>query len=146
MAQYHVSGQTRSIGTALDTVGRAWDAFIGLDIDGVVVEMSSDIQTDMTNFYGWLDDRVYSGHEGFRRFIALWLEGWERYEAGLSEIVEVVPGCVLCLSWQRAFGADSHVPVEMELAQIVTVNDKGQITRMELWSDREAARAEALRR
>ena len=122
-----------------------WDAYIAGDVDGVIAYMAPSLELDMTNFEGWPEDGVYYGHAGFRRFIGEWLAGWERYEAGLDEIVEVAPGRVLTYSRQRGYGVGSHVPVEMEFATITTLA-ADLIARLELWSDRPAAREEALRR
>jgi hypothetical protein len=130
---------------ATDVVRVAWDAYIAGDIDGVLTQVLPSAETDLTNFEGWPEDPIYHGHAGFRRFITDWLAGWERYEAGVDEHVEVSAGCVLTFSWQRGYGVGSHVPVEMELAQIATVRDS-LIERLEIWSSREAARAEAVRR
>jgi SnoaL-like domain len=133
------------MGVAQDVARSAWDAYFAGDIDAVVDQMASDVEIHMSNYQGWPEDAVYYGQSGFRRFIEGWLAGWERYEAGLDELIEVSPGCILTWSWQRAYGAGSHVPVEMHLAGIATVRGD-RIARLELWSDREAARAEALRR
>ena len=123
----------------------AWTAYIAGDLDGVVAHMTPGVEIDLTSFEGWPEDPVYDGHDGFKHWITEWLAGFESYEAGFDSITEVRPGVVLVYSWQRAYGAGSHVPVEMELAQITTVRD-GLIARMEVWSDRDAAREEALRR
>jgi hypothetical protein len=128
-----------------DVVKAAWDAYIAGDLDGVVARMEPSVAIDLTNFEGWPEDSVYHGHAGFLRWITEWLAGFERYEAGVEEPVEASPGCVLTFSWQRGYGAGSHVPVEMELAQVTTVRGR-LIARMEIWSDREAARAAAFRR
>ena len=130
---------------AVDVVQAAWDAYFAGDIEGVIAHLSPSVETDLTRFEGWPEDSVYYGQAGFRRFITDWLAGWERYEAGLDELVEPSPGCVLTLSWQRGYGAGSQVPVEMQLAEIFTL-DGDRIVRMELWSNRDAARDEALRR
>ena len=130
---------------ALDVAQAAWDAYFAGDIEGVVSALSPDVETDLTHYEGWLEDPVYYGHDGFRRFSLGWLDGWERYEAGLHELVEVSPTCVFTRSWQRGYGVGSHVPVEMHLAAISTF-ERDKVVRFELWSDAEAARAEALRR
>jgi ketosteroid isomerase-like protein len=127
---------------AAATVGRAWEAYIAGDIDALLTVLSPDVEFVLTHFEGWPEDDVYHGHAGVRRFLGDWLAGWERYEAGVDEITEATAARVLTLSWQRGYGAGSHVPVEMRLAHVTTVRD-GAIARHELWSDREAARAAA---
>jgi ketosteroid isomerase-like protein len=133
------------MGVALDVVGAGWNAYFAGDAEGVIALMSEDVEIDMTNYEGWPEDPVYHGHAGFRRFMDGWLASWEEYEAGLHEIEEVSSGCVFTVSWQRGSGAGSRVPVEMTLAGIAEVRDN-RIVRLELWSDRHAARVEALRR
>jgi ketosteroid isomerase-like protein len=133
------------MGVALDVVGAGWNAYFAGDVEGVIALMAEDIEVDLTNYDGWPEDPVYYGHAGFRRFMEGWLAMWERYEAGLHEIEEVSPGRVFTVSWQRGYGAGSRVPVEMTLAEIQEVRDN-RLVRMELWSDRRAARLAALRR
>jgi ketosteroid isomerase-like protein len=133
------------MGAASDLAQAAWDAYFAGDIDATIASASPDVEIDLTHYEGWPEDGVYYGHAGFRRFITDWLAGWERYEAGLHELVELSPTCVFTRSWQRGHGAGSQVPVEMELAEIATFAD-GQMVRFELWSDCDAARADALRR
>jgi ketosteroid isomerase-like protein len=133
------------MGVALDVVGAGWNAYFAGDVEGVIALMAEDVEIDLTNYEGWPEDAVYYGHAGFRRFMEGWLASWERYEAGLHEIEEMSPVCVFTVSWQRGYGAGSRVPVEMTLAEIATVKD-GLLARFELWSDRHAARVEAVRR
>jgi hypothetical protein len=83
-----------------------------------------------TSFEGSPDDSVYYGHAGLRRFIQEWLAGWERYEAGAEEYLDIDNERVLVLCWQRGFGSGSQVPVEMDFAQLVTLKG-GLIRRMQ---------------
>ena len=130
---------------AVDVARAGWDAYFAGDIEGVIAMMFAEIETDLTRFEGWPEDPVYYGHDGFRRFITEWLAGWDRYEAGLHELVETSPGCIFTISWQRGYGSGSQVPVEMNLAEIITIRDS-RLARLELWSDVDLARAEALAR
>ena len=91
----------------------------------------------MTHFQGWIEDQIYCGHDGARRFMHDWAGTWEDYEVGIKQYVESGDR-VLSLSWQRGAGAGSHVPVELDLAQIATVRG-GLIVRFEVWSDCGAA-------
>ena len=73
----------------------AWNAYVAGDLDGVVSHMAPSVEVDMTNFVGWPEDAIYYGHSGFKRFITEWIGGFERYEAGVDDLIEVSPGCVL---------------------------------------------------
>ena len=129
----------------MEIVRMAWAAYIAGDLDGVVEHFAPDVEVDMTNLAGWLEDDVYCGHAGFRRFISEWFAPFDRHENGVDEFIDLTPECVVTFPWQRAYGADSHVPVEMRVANVFTLRN-GKVVRIEMWSDQEAARAEALRR
>jgi ketosteroid isomerase-like protein len=129
----------------LEVVQLAWAAYIAGDLDAVVEHFAPDVEVDQKHLTGWLEDDVYHGHAGFRRFVDEWFAPFERHENGVDEFIDVTPECVVTLSWQRAYGAGSHVPVEMRVANVFTLRN-GKIARIEMWSDHEAARVEAFKR
>jgi hypothetical protein len=120
-------------------------AYSAQELDQMVMHIAPSGVFDMTHFEGWPDAPLYHGHAGFRQFAVDWLSQFDQYEAGIDESIEVSPGCVLINAWQRAYGRGSQVPVEMQFALVFTVSD-GVISRLEGWSDRREARADALRR
>ena len=129
----------------VEVVRRGWDAWIRGDIDALFKTFHPAVEWDTTNYEGWPEDEVYRGHDGVRRFFEEWLASWDRYETGVEEYIDAGGDRVLVLCWQRGFGPDSQAPVQMDFAQLCTVQD-GLILRMEAYSDRsEALEAVGLR-
>jgi ketosteroid isomerase-like protein len=122
----------------VEVVRRAWNAWISGDLSALFAMFDPEVVWDTTNFVGWPEDDVYSGSEGVRRFFEAWLAGWESYEAGVDEILDVDDVRVLVLCWQRGIGPGSRVPVEMDFAQLCTLR-RGRIWRMDAYSDRRSA-------
>ena len=124
----------------VDVVRRAWDCWIAGDMDQLFTFFHPEVVWSTTNFEGWPEDDVYQGHDGVRRFFEQWRASWDRYEAGIHEIVDAGGDDVLVFCWQRGYGSGSQVPVEMDFGQATTVRD-GLIQRMDAYSDPDAARA-----
>ena len=122
----------------VEVVRSAWDAWTQGDFDALFKTFDPTVEWTTTNYVGWPEDDVYSGHEGVRRFFEEWRDSWERYEAGADEFLDAGDHQVLVLCWQRGVGRDSHVPVEMEFAQVCTLRG-GLILRMDAYSDRPSA-------
>jgi ketosteroid isomerase-like protein len=119
-------------------VRRAWDAWMRGDLDAQFETFDPAVEWTTTNYFGWPEDDVYSGHAGVRRFFEEWLASWERYEAGVEEILDVDEDRVLVLCWQRGVGPGSQAPVEMDFAQLCTLR-RGLVCRVDAYSDRQAA-------
>jgi hypothetical protein len=131
---------------AVDVATAALGAFNARDLDRLATYLAPSVVLDTTHIDGWPEDPLYHGHAGFLQFVREWLEPFDRYELDIEEQSEVSPGWVLTYYRQRAFGASSQVPVEMDdPAMVITVSD-GLITRVEIWSDRGEARAATLQR
>lgn len=122
----------------VEVVRRGWEAWTSGDIDALFAVCSPEIEWDTTNFEGWLEADVYRGHAGVRRFLEDWLSTWERFESGVEKYIDVGDDRVLVLCWQRGFGAGSHAPVEMDWAQICTL-ERGLVCRAEVYASREDA-------
>ncbi len=90
------------------------------DLDCLFGLLDPAIEWDLTHFE-WPESNQYHGHDGVRRFFEEWLASWERYESGAESYRSADRDRVLVFCWQRAFGPDSHAPVEMDWAQIFTV-------------------------
>ena len=129
----------------VEVVRRGWEAWIGGDVDALFEIFHPAVEWDTTNYEGWPEDEVYRGHDGLRRFFEEWRASWDRYETGVEEYIDAGGDRVLVLCWQRGFGSDSQVPVQMEYAQLCAVQD-GLVRRMDVYSDRsEALEAVGLR-
>ena len=122
----------------VELVRRGWDAWIRGDMDALFEVFHPDVEWNTTHYEGWPEDDVYCGHDGVRRFFGEWLGSWERYETGVEEYLDAEGDRVLVLCWQRGFGPGSHVPVQMDFAQLCTLQD-GLIRRMDAYSDRAEA-------
>src|SRR5215204_1156091 len=130
----------------VEIVRRVWDAWISGDLDALFEVFDPSIEWDATRLEGWPEDEVYYGHDGVRRFLEDWLASWERYEAGVEEYIDAGDDRVLVVCWQRGYGPGSHVPVQMDWAQICRLK-RGLVYRLEAYSDRdEALKAVGLRR
>ncbi len=122
----------------VEIVRRGWEAWAEGDLDTLFELFDPAAEWHTTNLLGWPEDDVYYGHEGIRRFFEEWLASWERYEAGVEEYLDAGDGRVLVICWQRGYGPGSHVPVQMDFAQICTLKG-GLVTRLEAYSDRDEA-------
>jgi mannose-6-phosphate isomerase-like protein (cupin superfamily)/ketosteroid isomerase-like protein len=122
----------------VEVVKNGWAAWIRGDLDAVLEVFDPAVEWDTTQLDGWPEDDVYYGHEGVRRFLEEWLGIWERFESGVEEYLEADGDRVLVICWQRGFGPRSHVPVQMDWAQICTLKN-GLICRLEAYSDRHEA-------
>jgi ketosteroid isomerase-like protein len=120
----------------VELVRRAWEAWIRGDTDALLDYCDTAVEWGTTE--RWPEDDVYYGHEGVRRFLQQWRASWEHYETGVEEFIDLDDDRVLVLCWQRGFGPDSHVPVQMDWAQITTLK-RGLLVRLEAYSDRRVA-------
>ena len=119
---------------------RAWEAWLRGDFAALFECFDPEIEWDTTTFGGWPEVGVYCGHDGVRRFFDEWLASWERFESGVDEYLDAGEDRVLVLAWQRAYGPGSHVPVEMEWAQLCTLRD-GLVVHIAAYGDRNEALA-----
>jgi ketosteroid isomerase-like protein len=86
---------------------------------------------------------VYHGHEGVRRFIRQFLEGWSDVQTELSEFI-VAGDRVLVLLTLKTRGRSTGLEVAEQIAHLWTVNN-GKATRLDYFGDIGEAR-QALRR
>jgi ketosteroid isomerase-like protein len=77
----------------------------------------------------------YRGRAEFERWMLQWQEAWSEITMEVRG-VEQFGDFLLIDIYQRATGAASGVPVEMELVQLFEVQD-GRIARFHLYPDRE---------
>jgi ketosteroid isomerase-like protein len=115
------------------------------DLDALVGSWHPEVEWDTTHFEGWVENKVYRGHDEVRRFLEEWLASWDRdsYEASF-ELVDT--GDRLVVLWsQRMAGRGSGAPVKLDSAQVLTVRD-GKVSRIDNYTDvNEALEAVGLR-
>jgi ketosteroid isomerase-like protein len=83
---------------------------------------------------------TWHGHEGFGEMSAAWEEPWAEISYEVSEIETPDNDHVLAHVHQRATGAQSGVPVELEVVYLVEVRD-GRAVRLHIYPDRDVALA-----
>ena len=109
----------------LETARRGYQHFIATgDILDEVFD--PDVVLDMSTFRGWPERQRYDGIDGVRGFLADWLGAWDDFEFELVELREV-DDKVVALLRQRGRSREGGVPVEMELAQVVTYRGGKQV-------------------
>jgi ketosteroid isomerase-like protein len=121
----------------VEVVRKAWEAWLGGDIDAVFAQYDPEVVWDLTHFRDW-PDPTYHGAKGVRQFLTEWLEIWDDYEVGLEELIPASGGRVVALGWQRGTGRHSGLAMEMVWGQISTVRN-GKITRIDNYDDRAEA-------
>ncbi len=121
----------------VEIVQRAWEAWLGGDMDALFELWDTDVVWDLTHFREWPDNR-HEGREDVKRFLNEWLDVWSDYEVGVDERFEAPDGRVVTLAWQRGRGNRSGLPMHMEWAEIATVRD-GKVALLEQYDDRSKA-------
>jgi hypothetical protein len=87
-----------------------------------------DFVLDMSTFRGWPERQRYEGIEGIREFVATWFGTWdEGWEFDVTELREFGNDGVLALIHHRGQSRESGVPVEAQIAHVLTFKDGLQI-------------------
>jgi ketosteroid isomerase-like protein len=89
-----------------------------------------------------IDERTYLGHEGVREGWYDFLSAWRDFRVEAEEIVDIGDGRYLVFVRLVGRGKESSVPIEAEVANIITMRD-GRIARQEQYWDRDEARRAA---
>jgi ketosteroid isomerase-like protein len=93
---------------------------------------------DMSTFGNWPERQTYEGIEGARRFIADWGSAWEDWSLEVKELVDAGGDQVVAIVHQRGRSKTTGLEVDMDLAQVWTVED-GRETYMEMYADPDEA-------
>jgi ketosteroid isomerase-like protein len=126
--------------TAEQTARRSVEAFNSGDLQTLAELYQPDCEWRFMD--EWSGSPVYRGHEGLAAIREEWWSAWEEAHVDLEEIVELSGGRLFLIARVAARGRESGVPVELALAQIVTLHD-GLIARVDNYLDTERARHEA---
>ena len=70
----------------------------------------------------WLEDSVYTGHDGLRTLAALWTRNFDEYRWDIERIVDLGQRAVL-LVYHRGRTKDEGVRVEQPLGLILQIRD-----------------------
>ena len=123
----------------VETIRRGIEAYNGGDAEGIV--QMADPEVTLVPLRSLLEGGQYTGHDGVRRFLADMDEDWEGREIELDEIRDLGDR-VLVLGNFHAVGRASGSDIRQPVAWLCEMRD-GKLRRMQAYSDREAAIAEA---
>ena len=87
-----------------------------------------------------LNTGTYRGREAFENWMREWQEAWAEITLDVRGVEAIGDNHILVDVCQRAIGAASGVPVEMDIFQLIEVSD-GEIKRFHLYPNRETAMA-----
>jgi ketosteroid isomerase-like protein len=96
-----------------------------------------DYVLDMSTFRGWPERQHYHGVEGFRAFLADWLEPWDDFELEVDEYHDAGDKVVTVLC-QRGSSKASGVSVDMDFAHVITFRE-GKQARIQMYASRDEA-------
>jgi ketosteroid isomerase-like protein len=96
-----------------------------------------DYVLDMSTFRGWPERQHYHGVEGFRAFLADWLEPWDDFELEVEEYHDAGDKVVTVLR-QRGSSRAGGVSVDMHFAHVITFRD-GKQARIQMYANRDEA-------
>jgi ketosteroid isomerase-like protein len=116
-------------------VRRVLEAFARQDVDAQLAMFDPDVE-----LHEWPegpDPGTYRGHAGALRAYQSWYEAWEWVRSEPTEFVDF-DDRVLVIGRTRAKGRGSALEVVLDAFDIYTLGD-GKVTRIEFFTDREAA-------
>ncbi len=128
----------------VEVVRRAYAAFVET---GDVSEetIGPGFVWDMSTFGNWPERQTYEGIEGARQFLADWTGTWEDWRLELKELLDAGDNQVVAIVHQSGRSKATGLEVDMDFAQVWTVED-GKETYMRMYADPdEALRAFGLR-
>jgi ketosteroid isomerase-like protein len=127
----------------LERVRAGFDAFNRGDFDAVLAVLDEDVEIVAAREL--MNSGTFHGHDGYREWLAQWLEAWEGFEPQIERIEPVGERHVVAGVRQSARGRESGIPVEMTLAYMFEVAD-ATTTAMHLYATWDEAVAVAERR
>jgi ketosteroid isomerase-like protein len=115
---------------------RGFDAYNTGDYEAVIGMLHPDV--DLLADHELLNSGSFTGHDGFMRWSAEWLEAWDDFRVDANAITTFGDHWVLVDSHQVARGAGSGIPVEMDVFWALEALD-GKLSRMHLFASRDRA-------
>jgi ketosteroid isomerase-like protein len=123
------------LGKDAEIVGRALEAFNRGGLDAALEYLDPEIE-----WWGpedWLEERLYSGHEGLRRLTSFWTEAFDEYQIDLHETRES-GNVVLALCHQRGRMKGTGDEITNPIAYIWEIRG-GKATRVDVYFSWEEA-------
>ena len=121
-----------------EIVREAAEAFRTRDIPGLLAFLDPAVESHVSP--PLMNAGTWTGHEGFLAMATAWEEPWSEIDYETGEIETPDDDHVLAHIHQRATGAGSGVPVELNVIYMVELRD-GRAVRVHIYADREAALA-----
>jgi ketosteroid isomerase-like protein len=119
------------------------EAFRRGDLDTVLELLDDEVEIYMPSELA--NSGTYRGHDGYRQWLAQWLEAWEGFDLELEGVEAVGHTHVVSGAHQTARGRGSGVPVETWITYLWDVRD-GHAAALHLYPTREEAIEVAERR
>jgi ketosteroid isomerase-like protein len=116
----------------LELSRRGLEAFNQRDVEGVLATLDPDVE--LIPLRAVLEGRRYSGHEGFRTYLADVDEDWDEFTVEPDEFRELDGERVLTLGRIHARGRGSGVEVDYPAAWISEIR-AGKVVRLQFYSD-----------
>jgi ketosteroid isomerase-like protein len=104
-----------------------------------VVELATD-DIEVFAHHDLLNAGSFRGRQEFEAWMRNWQEAWSEVTLEVRDTRQIDGRFLLVEIYQRAVGAASGVPVEMDIVQLFEVRD-GEIARFHLYPDLETALA-----
>jgi ketosteroid isomerase-like protein len=120
----------------IELTRRGFDAYNAGDYEAVIALLHPDV--DLLADHELLNSGSFTGHDGFRRWSAEWLEAWDSFAIEANAVETIGEHFVLVDAHQIARGAGSGIPVEMDVFWAFEIED-GRLARMHLYASRERA-------
>jgi ketosteroid isomerase-like protein len=130
-ARHRLSELTDRLRTAYEGFGRS-------DIEAVLSVMDPDIEWDATDALAHTG--VYQGHEGVTEYIGSLSEAWEEFHLYPEQFTESGDGAhVMVLGSVKGKLASNGQDVEARFAHVLQIDENGNVMRLKVCLDREAA-------
>jgi ketosteroid isomerase-like protein len=122
----------------LELLRRGTEAYNSGDLSFVVELAADDIEVHADA--GLVNSGTWQGRDEFQRWMLNWQEAWSEITLDVRNVETAEDRFLLVDVGQRATGAASGIPVEMDIVQLIEAGG-GEIKRFHLYTDREQALA-----
>jgi ketosteroid isomerase-like protein len=119
-----------------DLLRQAVEAFNRGDEEGVIADFDPEIEFHVAPTL--MNAGTRRGIDGYREMITAWVDAWQELQMDALEFEPIDERQLVARVRQRAIGAGSGVPVELEVFFLFEVND-GRVVRFHIYADRESA-------
>jgi ketosteroid isomerase-like protein len=115
----------------------AFRAFADRDDEAAFAIYKPDVEWDLSEHSGWMEQPYFRGHDGIREFFRLWLAAFDVYWAEARDPLDVGERVVVTI-FEHGRGKRSDVPVDREHGQVWTLHD-GLVARVQQFDSRHNA-------